>query len=222
MCRATLKRGMTWALVTCWLSWPALAADGPGGPPPLGPSATVYQSSYDEEAVGSYDAALRALDKLPATHKEAYLAQLRRGWLFTRMGRWDEAATAYERAVSVMPGSVEARLGLLTAQAALRRWTDLEATARQVLERDAANYTATLKLAFALYSLARYPEAEAGYRKLSALYPGDLDVRSGIAWSLLKQGKGAEATKAFQELLNVAPRQPFAYDGLKAAGELKK
>jgi TolA-binding protein len=47
-------------------------------------------------------------------------------------------------------------------------------------------------------------------------------VRSGVAWAALKQGKTAEAAKAFRELLEVAPKQPYAAEGLKLALDSKK
>jgi Flp pilus assembly protein TadD len=112
---------------------------------------------------------------------------------------------------------VEARLGALPVLAASRRWRDVETTARQILDRDPASYTASLRLAYALYSLGRYPEAEVVYRKLAALYPGDLEVRSGVGWSLLKMGKKADAAIAFASIVDVAPKNALALDGLKLA-----
>lgn len=185
-------------------------------------TASAYQASYDAEATGQFEAALLALENLSRPQHDAYLAQLRRGWLLTRLARHDDAVSAYGLAIAAEPASVEARLGALTPLVATRRWADAETMARQVLKADPANYTAGLKLAFTLYTLGRYPEALGAYRKVLGLYPGDLEVRSGVAWTLLKLGRGSEAVRAFSELLEVAPRQPWAAEGLVAARALAR
>lgn len=177
--------------------------------------AGVYQSSYDDEATGKNDAALADLDRLPAAQQGSYVTLLRRGWLLAKLGKNAEAADAYAKATAAEPSSVEARLGALPVLAATRRWNDVEATARQVLERDPGSYVANLRLAFALYSLGRFPEAEVVYRRLATLYPGDVEVRAGMGWSLFKMGKADDAAKVFADILEVAPKNALALDGLK-------
>jgi Flp pilus assembly protein TadD len=88
--------------------------------------------------------------------------------------------------------------------------------ARDVLKSDPASYTANIRLAFALYSQARFAEAEPVYRSLSALYPSDVEVRDGLAWSLLEEGKTDEASAELGEVLAVAPQNALAKDGVKA------
>jgi tetratricopeptide (TPR) repeat protein len=209
----------------------ASCATRPGGadetrPPPALSSAAAftpqagalaYQASYDDEAVGKLDAALADLDRLPSDQRGTYLDHLRRGWLLAKLGRGADAASEYGKATAAEPASVEARLGALPVLAAARRWSDVETTARQVLERDPGSYVANLRLAFALHSLGRFGEAEAVYRRLAALYPGDVEVKSGIGWSLLKQGKTAEARRVFVAILEVAPKNALALDGLRFA-----
>jgi tetratricopeptide (TPR) repeat protein len=146
------------------------------------------------------------------------VAQLRRGWLFYKLGKHAEAVDAYGRAVALEPRSVEARVGALLPAMALRRWADVEAGAREVQKIDPANYLAGLRMAFAVYSLGRYPEAAVLYRKLLDAYPSDVEVRSGLGWSLLKAGKGAEAAGEFRAVLDIAPKNTLAAEGMKALG----
>ncbi len=159
---------------------------------------------------------MEALDSLPSPQRDGYVAQLRRGWLLYRLGRHADAIGLYTKAIGLEPESLEARLGRLLPELAARRWHDVEATARDILERDSANYLGNLRLAFAVYNQGRHAEAEKIYRKLMALFPGETDVRTGLAWSLLKLGKRDEAKKHFNEVLDVAPRAPLALEGLKA------
>jgi tetratricopeptide (TPR) repeat protein len=182
-----------------------------------GGAADQFQLSYDREAQGKLPDALAAMDALPAPQQAGYVAQLRRGWLLYGLGRSPEAIDAYGKAIALEPRSVEARVGVLLPAMALRRWTDVEAGAREVLKLDAGNYLGNLRLAFALYNEGRYPEAEGVYRRLAEAYPSDVEVRSGLGWSLLKAGKGSDAAAEFRAVLDVAPRNVLAAQGLKAA-----
>ncbi|MDC0682867.1 MULTISPECIES: tetratricopeptide repeat protein [Sorangium] len=200
-------------LVGCALSGvPSGAAEAEGRP------ADLFQLSYDAEAAGKVQDALAALDRLPAPQKDGYVAELRRGWLYHKLGRNKEAVDAYGRASALEPRSVESRVGALLPQMALRRWADVEATARKALQLDPANYLASLRLAFALYNLARYPEAATIYGRLAEMYPSDVEVRSGLGWSLLKMGKGGDAARELRRVLDIAPKHALARDGLRAAG----
>jgi tetratricopeptide (TPR) repeat protein len=196
-------------------------ADGthstPAPPPTPSPNATAFQASFDDEAAGKVEAALADLDRLSAPQSSAYLTLLRRAWLLSKLGRGAESADAYAKATALEPASVEARLGALPVFAAARRWADVETVARQVLERDPASYVATLRLAFALYSLGRFPESEVLYRKLSTLYPGDVEVRAGLGWALLQMKRRDDAVKVFADVLDVAPKSALATEGLRVA-----
>jgi hypothetical protein len=45
-----------------------------------------------------------------------------------------------------------------------------------------------------------------------------VEARSGLGWSLLKSGKGAEAAAEFRAVLEIAPRHALAAEGLRALG----
>src|SRR5205807_1274448 len=128
-----------------------------------------------------------------------------------------EAIPSYARAVALAPKAVEPRVGMLLPLLALRNWSDVESQARLVLKLDPKNYLATLRLAFSLYNLHHYDESAALYTRLHELYPSDVDTLGGLGWTLLKQGQAAEAAKHFREVLDIAPQNALARDGLKAA-----
>lgn len=178
----------------------------------------AFQRSYDSEAVGKVDEAIAALDSLPAAERDGYVAELRRGWLFYKRGKYAEAVNAYAKAIAMAPSSIEARVGSLLPLMALRRWADTEAGAREVLKMDPGNYLANLRLAFSVYNLGRYAESAAVYKRLAEAYPSDVEVRAGLGWALLKSGKAAEAASEFRAVLGIAPKNPLALDGLKASG----
>jgi tetratricopeptide (TPR) repeat protein len=170
--------------------------------------------SYDYEAAGKLKEALAALELAP--HKETYLGWARRGWLQYRLALHAESVESYRKAIALAPQAVEPRLGIMLPQLALHRWTDAETIAKEVLRLDPASYLGTLRLAFVYYNQHRYAESAVLYRRLRDLYPSDTDVRSGLAWGLLKAGKKAEAAREFQELLAINPRLASAREGLQA------
>jgi tetratricopeptide (TPR) repeat protein len=206
-----VKRWISVALAAAVLGCGVASAVAEGG------SADQFQRSYDSEASGKNADALAAIDALPAPQHDGYVAQLRRGWLLYKLGKSAEAIDAYGKAVAIEPRSIEARVGALLPAMALRRWADTETGAREVLKLDPGNYLANLRLAFAVYNLGRYPEAAALYKRLAESYPSDVDVHGGLGWSLLRQGRANDATTEFRAVLDIAPRNALASDGLKAA-----
>jgi len=183
-----------------------------------GGAADVFQASYDAEALGKWQDALAAVERLPSPQKNSYVAHLRRGYLLYVLAKYADSVDAYSKAAGLAAGAVEPRVGALGPLVALRRWADVERVAREVLKLDPANYLANLRLAYAYYNLARYGEAALLYKKLADLYPGDVEVRSGLGWSLLKAGKAAEGASQFRSILEIAPKHALAREGLTAAG----
>jgi len=187
-------------------------ASADGGP------ADLFQKSYESEAAGKTQDALSTMDSLPSPQKEGYVAQLRRGWLLYKLGKNTESVEAYNKAIAAEPKSVEARDGAMLPLIALKRWADVETQAKEVMKSDAGNYYANLRLAFAYYNLARYAESAALYKKLAEMYPGDVDVRAGLGWALLKGGKAAEGLTELRAVLAFSPKNTLAKEGLAAAG----
>jgi tetratricopeptide (TPR) repeat protein len=184
-------------------------------------ASAAYQQSYAAEAAGKLDEAISALAKLPAPQRESYLAHYRHGWLLYRSGRFADAVVAYGKASALEPGSVEARVATLLPLLAQKRWSDTSDAAEDVLKRDPENYLATLRLAFAKFSAKRFAEAELSYRKLHMLYPADLDVQTGLAWTTLRLGRQRDASAMFSEVLEIAPSNASAAAGLAEARPAK-
>lgn len=186
---------------------PARAQDAP----------TQYQQSYDLEVDNKLTESLAALERVPAA-SQTYVYHFRRGWLLYLLGRHADAVASYERAIALTPTTIEARLGVMLPQMALRRWIDVEKVALEVLQRDALNYLASSRLAWSYYSLGRWADAATVYRRILTAYPSDVEMRAGLGWSLLKQGKAAEAAVELRQVLDIAPRHRSAREGLQAAG----
>jgi protein O-GlcNAc transferase len=193
--------------------------DSTGGKaePSKSASARAWQASYAAEAAGNFEEALNALTQLSAPQRETYLANYRRGWLLYRLGHHAESAAAYGAASAIEPASIEARVAMLVPLMALSKWNDVVAVAQEVLKRDPENYLAMQRLAFAKFSTQHFPEAETLYRHLAKLYPSDIELRSSLAWAILRMGKLKEAAALFNTVLEVSPTHVSATAGLKEA-----
>ncbi|MHC4606634.1 MAG: tetratricopeptide repeat protein [Planctomycetota bacterium] len=195
----------------------ALVIGGVLAAPAQDSSGDRYQESYGLEAKGEYEAALKALEKLPSKSRDTYMFRLRKGWLLYLARQYTESVRSYEEAVRTAPKAIEPRLGLMLPQVALRRWADLEKTARAAMRVDPQNYTVNSKLAYALYNLGKFKEAQAFYRKVSDLYPSDVEMLSGLGWCQLKLGKNRDAAKTFRYILSIAPNHAMAREGMRYA-----
>jgi tetratricopeptide (TPR) repeat protein len=197
------------------LAIPTPAQAAKGGPDHSADSG-FFQESYDQEAMGHNQEALAALDKLSSEKHGSYVALLRKGWLQYRLGKNLPAIEAYKGAIATAPKAVEPRLGLLLPLLAEKQWPAAEKHARDILKLDPANYLATLRLAFALYSQNRFEEALPLYQRLVDSYPSDTEARSGLGWTLLKLRKSREAAAVFRALLDFSPKNPLGQQGLAA------
>jgi tetratricopeptide (TPR) repeat protein len=186
-------------------------------PPVKTPSARAWQASYAAEANSKFQDALDALTQLGVPERDSYLASYRRGWLLYRLGQYAESAAAYGMATAIEPNAIEARVAMLVPLMALSKWNDVVAVAEQALKLDPQNYLVLQRLAFAKFSTQHFPEAEQLYRRVVALYPSDIEMRSCLAWATLRMGKLKEAAALFTEVLDVKADHVSAAAGLKEA-----
>lgn len=201
-----LLRRAPLGLLGLLLALPARAADAP----------QLYQDSYDLEVAQDYAGALAKMDALRG-HGETYVYHLRRGWLLYLLGRYADAAAAYEAAVGLAPSSVEARQGWVLPLMALKRWPEAAAVCEDILRLAPADYRGQSRLAYIDHSRGRYAAAAARYQALLDQYPSDVEMRTGLGWALLKDGQVAAAQEAFAAVLAIAPNHASAAQGLAAA-----
>ncbi len=178
------------------------------------------QQGYFEQSVAlegeqKYSEALETLNKITGPRAHDYIVELRRGWLSYLLGDYDGAIAAYRQATRLNSQSIEAKLGLMLPQLAASKWADAERTGLAVTRLDPGNYLANSRLAYVYYSQARYPDAAEYYALVLKSYPGDIEMRSGYAWSLFMQQRREAARIEFKKILAVSPSHQAALKGLK-------
>lgn len=101
------------------------------------------------------------------------------------------------------------------AFAALSRWKDAEAAARQALELDPDNEFASNLLAHALRVQGRLAESEEVSKQRLARDPENAFSFATSGWAALQRGDPKKAEELFREALRLDPEQEYARDGLR-------
>ncbi len=195
-------------------------------PPPLtDDERDAMQEVLELRADNRLDAAIEAM-RARATRTANATFDLTLAKLLLERERIDEAAQAYQAAIDKQPRFRRAwnDLGLIHY-----RRGDHRAAARafgKVIELGGGTPMLYGLLGFSLANVDDALAAESAFRMAAMLEPATIDWRMGLAHSLLKQRRFAEAASLFGALVDVQPergelwlRQAQAYLGM---GETKK
>src|SRR5262249_2107962 len=135
------------------------------------------------------------------------------------LGRLDEAAEAYRKAVALQPDLVAAHNDLGLTLFRLGRPAGAEAAFRKVLTLRPAHPTAPHSLAVALAEHGRHGEAATAFGEAAGRRPGAADIHLGFGKVLMCGGRLADAQRALQKAHDLATGQPLA---ATAARELRE
>ena len=83
-----------------------------------------------------------------------------------------------------------------------------------MLAQAPGDYLALSRLAFIHFQQGRWDQAERFYKQALALYPSNVEMRLGLAWTQLRQDRKDEARKGFEGVLQVSPDSTSAMEGL--------
>ena len=180
-------------------------------------AASDLQTSYSLEYYGKYADALILCEKLTAQNPREYFYALRAGYVAYLAGNYNRSLEHYQNALLARSESLEPRLGQLLPLIALGKYKQAEMTALAVLRSDPKNYTARIKLAYALYLAGEFLRSEKYYADLEADFPSDATVLMGLGWAQLKQGRKTQAHAQFQRVKLMFPENKYAEEGLRWA-----
>lgn len=182
----------------------------------------LWAKSLEAEADGDYVYALKYHEQLPPKVGASYSAALRAGWLHYMNQDYSAALKHYEKAAGLSSGALAPLYGAMNCHVALKDNARATRVAKAILVIDELNYTANKQLAAIYYAEGKFSLAAAYYRKLNRLYPEDLAVASGLAWSYLEQGESRQAAPLFKEILMVSPDYAYAERGLEICNRLAR
>ena len=172
----------------------------------------AFAKSYAAEASGKY---VDAATPLKAVYNEkSYELNMRLGYETYMASSLVESKNYYQKAVALMPYSIEAKLGYVLPLAALNEWTTVANEYRDILKIDPQNSTANYRLGSIYYYNKEYSNAYKYLEKVVNLYPFSYDGLILFAWTHYQMGKMNEARALFKRVLLLSPKDKSALEGL--------
>lgn len=172
----------------------------------------AFIESYSLEATGNYST---AIEKIIAIYdEESYDINIRLGWLYYNLGNYPEAKKYYNKAVTILPYSLEAKLGYVLPLAGLGLWNEVIEVYNEMLKIDPQNTIANYRLGAIYYERKEFEKAFKYLENVINLYPNDYDTVVLFAWTHYQMGKLKEAKALFTKALLVKPNDSSAQYGL--------
>jgi tetratricopeptide (TPR) repeat protein len=174
---------------------------------------SAFQQSYINEASGNYTKAIENLKSI--FEEDSYEINLRLGYLCYLAGRFTESIAYYNKAIDIMPYSVEARLGFAYPSSAIGNYTQVLNQYEKILEITPNNSIVLHRMGLIFYGREDYQKAEKYFQKVVNLYPFDYEALTMLAWTKFKLNKTLEAKTLFQKALLNTPSGSAASEGLE-------
>jgi len=172
----------------------------------------AFTTSYTLEYNGEYQKAIDVIKKV--YDEKSYELNLRAGWLSYEAGLYIESQQFYQKAISVNPNSIEAKLGYIYPAIALGNKDQVINQYTKILEIDSQNATANYQLGLYYYYKKDYKKGIKYFEKLVTISPSGYDALLMDAWTNLQLGKTIEAYELFNKVLLISPNDKSALEGL--------
>jgi tetratricopeptide (TPR) repeat protein len=172
----------------------------------------TFSDSYEAETNGEYSKAIELLRKYYSD--DSYALNLRLGWLTYINGSFVESAAYYNKAIQLMPMSIEARLGIALPASALGNWDQVVMHYNEILRIDPNHYTTNYRMGNIYYYREEYKVAAKYFERIANLYPFDYDAVHMFAWVNLRMSKSTEARALFNKALLIRPNDESCKEGL--------
>ena|SRR6218665_2324619 len=163
----------------------------------------AFSKSCAFEYDTQYDKAITALQELKS---DSYEVNLRLGWLYYLNKDNLKSQAHYKRAITIEPGSVEARFGLALPLSAQNNWTEVLSVYQEILKQDPNNSIANYRVATIYYNRKEYANARLNISKVIRMYPFDYDSNLLYGKILIAQGKATDAKKYLTKALEYNPQ----------------
>lgn len=173
---------------------------------------TAFSQSLESEYKGDYAKAIASLKTV--YNDKSYEINLRLGWLNYEAAQYVESASYYDKAMSLMPYSIEAKLGYALPTSALGNWNSVIEQYKKILEIDPQNTVVNYRMGLIDYNNKRYASAYKYFEKVVNLYPLGYDALLMFAWTNFQLGKPHEAKVLFTKVLLISPKDTSANEGL--------
>ncbi len=172
----------------------------------------AFKTSYQAETKGDYAKAVKSLQNVYDAN--SYEMNLRLGWLTYSQGAFSQSTAYYNKAMKLMPYSVEAKMGAIYPLYALGKVDQVTDLYKQILKINPYYYKALYNLGSIYYSKGQYVQALPMFKKIVDLYPFDHDALLMYAWTNYQLKRNKEAKILFTKTLENSPSDKSAKQGL--------
>jgi len=172
----------------------------------------AFAASYKAETSGEYTRAIEILRK--DYNENSYEVNLRLGWLTYNNGSFTESAAYYNKAIQLMPYSIEARLGFVLPASAMGNWDQVVTKYHEILKIDPNHFITNYRMGLIYYNREDYKNAFNQFERIANMYPFDFDAVIMFAWANYRVGKTREASALFNKALLIRPGDTSALEGL--------
>lgn len=174
--------------------------------------ADAFAQSYTQEAATKYDAGISELMKV--YNANSYEINLRLGWLNFQSGKYKESVSYYQKAIALMPASIEPIFAIVNPYSKLENWVEVEKSFYSILKLDSKNSIANYRLGLIYYYRKDYVTALKFLNVSLNLYPFDYNNMLMTAWTNYFLGNKNEARVLFNKVLLYSPNDSSALEGL--------
>ncbi len=164
-----------------------------------------WMDSYTLEASGQYEKAAAVLVPYLGSGERSEFATLRYAWLNYLQGNFNDAASAYKKAMAQNARSLEAKLGVALPLMAQQRWREATRYLKQVLAQAPMNYTAHVRLMACEEGLRQWHELEMHAETVASYYPSDATVLVYLARAYAWQHRPLLAKSTYNKVLMRMP-----------------
>ncbi len=171
-----------------------------------------FSESYSLEYNKKYTDAIAVLSKYKSDN--SYELSVRLGWLQFSNKNYTQSMQLYQRAITLKPYSIEAKLGLIKPLSALESWEKVLQQYEDILKIDQQNYTANYWAGVINYNRKKYEVAAKYFERIVNLYPFDYDANHMMAWTCLFGGRANDAKTLFNKALLIKPSDTSCLEGL--------
>lgn len=173
----------------------------------------AYSSSLEYEGKGDYKSAITIMQAV--YDSTDYELNLKMGYLNYYAGNHAESCRYYKKAISILPKSVEARMGYVYSSSMLEKWDEVKAQYKAILKIDPNNSFVNYNMGLIYYNSKEYESAYKHFERVCRLYPFDYANMLMFAWCNIQMHKNAEAKVWFRKVLLLSPYDKSALEGLK-------
>ncbi|HRI47367.1 MAG TPA: tetratricopeptide repeat protein [Ignavibacteriaceae bacterium] len=175
---------------------------------------TAFNASIKYESKSDFKNALSELQKIYSDNKNDYLINLRMGWIYYSQKEYQKSIDFYNKAISLNPASIEAKIGVTFPLSLLQKWDKVEELYKNILQVDGGNYTANLRLGQIYLARADYMNAKKYLEKVHNYYPGEFEPNLSLGYTFYYLGNTARAKDLFTNALMLDGDNALAKSGL--------